>query len=275
MEKVKMIERSLITTYRKGIYSCFIKAINEYELVKENDKICVCISGGKDSMVLAKLFQELQRHSSLNFEVEYVVMNPGYNNEILKQIKSNLELLNIDATIVSTNIFEESNKCIKNPCYICAKLRRGALYRIAKEKGCNKIALGHHYDDVIETTLMSMLTNGSFQTMLPKLKSTSFEGMELIRPLYLIREADIKNWRDYNGLHFIQCACHFTDTCSSCREDGSSVSKRMEIKNLIKELKKTNPYIEKNIFKSVENVNLDTVIAYKKGDKKITFLDEY
>ena len=270
MEKVKMIERSLITTYRKGIYSCFIKAINEYELVKENDKICVCISGGKDSMVLAKLFQELQRHSSLNFEVEYVVMNPGYNNEILKQIKGNLELLNIDATIVSTNIFEESNKCIKNPCYICAKLRRGALYRIAKEKGGNKIALGHHYDDVIETTLMSMLTNGSFQTMLPKLKSTSFEGMELIRPLYLVRERYIINWARYNGLSFINCACSMTK-----REDSSFEGQRKKTKRLIQELKKYHPNVEDNIFASSKNVNLNMILGYKKDEKEYSFLDIY
>lgn len=271
----KKCEHSITTTYRKQLLSPFLKAIDTYELIQEGDKIAVCISGGKDSMLMAKLFQALKRFSRVNFEVVFLIMDPGYSELNRLLIEENARNLNVPVEIFETKIFDIVYSQTKTPCYLCARMRRGHLYNKAKELGCNKIALGHHYDDVIETILMGMMYGGQIQTMMPKLKSDNFEGMELIRPLYLIREADIKNWRDYNGLHFIQCACHFTDTCSSCREDGTSVSKRMEIKNLIKELKKTNPYIEKNIFKSVENVNLDTVIAYKKGDKKITFLDEY
>ena len=268
-------EHSITTTYRKQLLSPFLKAIDTYQLIQEEDKIAVCISGGKDSMLMAKLFQALKRFSRVNFDVVFLIMDPGYSELNRLLIEENARNLNVPVEIFETRIFDIVYSQAKTPCYLCARMRRGHLYNQAKLLGCNKIALGHHYDDVIETILMGMMYGGQIQTMMPKLKSDNFEGMELIRPLYLIREADIKNWRDYNGLHFIQCACHFTDTCSSCREDGTSVSKRMEIKNLIKELKKTNPYIEKNIFKSVENVNLDTVIAYKKGDKKITFLDEY
>ena len=210
MENYKEIERSIITTYRARLWSKFTKAIRDYELIEENDNICVCISGGKDSMVMAKLFQELKRHSKINFNVEYLVMNPGYNQENLNMIKHNLELLNVPAKIVESNIFEVANAQDKNPCYLCARMRRGTLYKIAKGMGCNKIALGHHYDDVIETTLMNMLNAGSFQTMLPKLHSDNFEGMELIRPLYLIREKDIVTWAISCNLKFIQCACAFT-----------------------------------------------------------------
>ena len=268
-------ERSITTTYRKQLLSPFLKAIDTYELIKEGDKIAVCISGGKDSMLMAKLFQTLKRFSRVNFDIEFIIMDPGYSELNRLLIEENARNLNVPVKIFETSIFDIVYNQEKTPCYLCARMRRGHLYNYAKEIGCNKIALGHHYDDVIETILMGMMYGGQVQTMMPKLKSDNFEGMELIRPLYLIRENDIKNWRDYNGLHFIQCACHFTDTCSSCREDGTTSSKRMEIKNLIRDLKKTNPYIEKNIFKSVENVNLDTIIAYKKDGKKISFLDEY
>ena len=268
-------ERSITTTYRKQLLSPFLKAIDTYQLIQEGDKIAVCISGGKDSMLMAKLFQALKRFSRVNFDVEFIIMDPGYSELNRLLIEENARNLNVPVKIFETSIFDVVYNQEKSPCYLCARMRRGHLYNYAKEIGCNKIALGHHYDDVIETILMGMMYGGQIQTMMPKLKSDNFEGMELIRPLYLIRENDIKNWRDYNGLHFIQCACHFTDTCSSCREDGTTSSKRMEIKNLIRDLKKTNPYIEKNIFKSVENVNLDTIIAYKKDGKKISFLDEY
>lgn len=274
-ERYPEIEKSIRKKFHKTIFSRFTKAINEYELVKEGDKIAVCISGGKDSMLMAKLFQELQKHRKVNFEVVFLVMDPGYNETNRRVIEENARLLNIPITIFETNIFETVYEIEKSPCYLCARMRRGYLYSKAKELGCNKIALGHHYDDVIETILMGMLYGAQIQTMMPKLHSTNFEGMELIRPMYLIREDDIKYWRDYNDLHFIQCACRFTDTCTTCREDGSTGSKRMEIKGLIKELKEINPFIEGNIFKSVENVNLSTVIAYKENGVKHHFLENY
>lgn len=274
-ERYPEIEKSIRKKFHKTIFSRFTKAINEYELVKEGDKIAVCISGGKDSMLMAKLFQELQKHRKVNFDVIFLVMDPGYNETNRKVIEENARLLNIPITIFETNIFETVYEIEKSPCYLCARMRRGYLYSKAKELGCNKIALGHHYDDVIETILMGMLYGAQIQTMMPKLHSTNFEGMELIRPMYLIREDDIKHWRDYNDLHFIQCACRFTDTCTTCREDGSTGSKRMEIKGLIKELKEINPFIEGNIFKSVENVNLSTVIAYKENGVKHHFLENY
>lgn len=274
-ERYPEIEKSIRKKFHKTIFSRFTKAINEYELVKEGDKVAVCISGGKDSMLMAKLFQELQKHRKVNFDVIFLVMDPGYNETNRKVIEENARLLNIPITIFETNIFETVYEIEKSPCYLCARMRRGYLYSKAKEVGCNKIALGHHYDDVIETILMGMLYGAQIQTMMPKLHSTNFEGMELIRPMYLIREDDIKHWRDYNDLHFIQCACRFTDTCTTCREDGSTGSKRMEIKGLIKELKEINPFIEGNIFKSVENVNLSTVIAYKENGVKHHFLENY
>lgn len=274
-ERYPEIEKSIRKEFHKTIFSRFTKAINEYELVKEGDKIAVCISGGKDSMLMAKLFQELQKHRKVNFDVVFLVMDPGYNETNRKVIEENARLLNIPITIFETSIFETVYEIEKSPCYLCARMRRGYLYSKAKELGCNKIALGHHYDDVIETILMGMLYGAQIQTMMPKLHSTNFEGMELIRPMYLIREDDIKHWRDYNDLHFIQCACRFTDTCTTCREDGSTGSKRMEIKGLIKELKEINPFIEGNIFKSVENVNLSTVIAYKENGVKHHFLENY
>lgn len=269
------VEQSIRKKFRKKIWRMFAKAINTYDLVKEGDKIAVCISGGKDSMLMAKLFQELKRHNKFEFELVFLVMDPGYSEANRKVIENNAKLMDIPITVFESTIFDAVYEVEKSPCYLCARMRRGYLYNKAKELGCNKIALGHHYDDVIETILMGMLYGGQVQTMMPKLHSQNFEGMELIRPMYLIREDDIKHWRDYNNLHFIQCACRFTDTCTTCRTDGSTVSKRMEIKNLIAELKKTNPFIESNIFKSVENVNLKTIVAYKKDGVKHSFLESY
>mgnify|MGYP001316113315 FL=1 len=268
------VEKSIRKKFSKTIWGRFTKAIIEYELVKPNDKIAVCISGGKDSMLMAKLFQELKRHNKFPFELVYLVMDPGYSVENRDVIENNARKLNIPITVFETNIFESVYNVEKYPCYLCARMRRGYLYKKAKELGCNKIALGHHYDDVIETILMGMLYGGQVQTMMPKLHSTNYEGMELIRPLYLIREAEIKHWRDYNKLNFIQCACRFTDTCTSCTPSNTG-SKRQEIKQLIAELKKINPQIESNIFRSVENVNLNTIISYKKDDLQHSFLDDY
>lgn len=267
------IEQSIRKKFRKTIWCRFTRAVREYELVKEGDKIAVCISGGKDSMLMAKLFQELKRHNKFNFEVVFLVMDPGYSLANRQIIEANAKRMNIPITIFESDIFDAVFNIEKSPCYLCARMRRGHLYSKAKELGCNKIALGHHYDDVIETILMGMLYGAQMQTMMPKLHSTNFEGMELIRPLYLIREDDIKKWRDSNDLHFIQCACKFTDTCSTC--GGENTSKRVEVKNLIRQLKETNPFVESNIFKSVENVNLSTVIAYKKDGVKHHFLDDY
>ena len=273
MEKYQEIERSIIKTYRSKIWSNFIKAIKTYELIKENDKICVCISGGKDSMLLAKLFQELKRHSDFEFEVEYLVMNPGYNEENLNLIKHNLEIMNIPAKIVETDIFAIANIQDKSPCYLCARMRRGALYRLAEDMGCNKIALGHHYDDVIETTLMNMLNAGSFQTMLPKLYSDNYKGMELIRPLYLVREKDILAWTKYNELKFIQCACRLTEEAAT--KDDEAISQRKETKKLIKSLIKYNQNVEKNIFASTSNVNMNMILGYKRDGEKHSFLEFY
>jgi tRNA(Ile)-lysidine synthase TilS/MesJ len=273
--RAQEVEKSLRKRFHKEIFSKFAKAINEYELVKENDRIAVCISGGKDSMLMAKLFQELKRHNKFPFEVRYLVMDPGYNAVNRQTIEDNARMLEVPVTIFQSDIFESVVTVEKSPCYLCARMRRGHLYSKARELGCNKIALGHHYDDVIETILMGMLYGGQVQTMMPKLHSTNFPGMELIRPLYLVREADICRWRDYNHLHFIQCACRFTEGCSTLRADGTSDSKRMEVKNLIAQLKKTNPFVESNIFRSVENVNLSTVIAYKDHGVRHHFLEEY
>ena len=268
------VEQSIRKKFRVSLMSKFIKALKTYQLVNEGDRVAVCISGGKDSMLMAKLFQELKRYSEVNFEVKYLVMDPGYNADNRRIIEDNARALGIPVTIFETDIFESVYNVEKSPCYLCARMRRGYLYRFAQELGCNKIALGHHYDDVIETILMGMLHGAQIQSMMPKLHSTNFPGMELIRPLYLIREDDIKAWRDYNGLHFIQCACKFTDTCTTCN-DGQSHSKRQETKELIRELKKSNPDVEKCIFKSVENVNLDTLIAYKQHGVRHHFLDSY
>ena len=273
-DRCSEIERSIVKKFRKEIWRKFTKAINEYELIQDGDKIAVCISGGKDSMLMAKLFQELERHGKKNFEVVFLVMNPGYNEINYETIVNNAKILNVPITVFTSEIFDIVAGEEESPCYLCARMRRGHLYSKAKELGCNKIALGHHFDDVIETILMGMLYGGQVQTMMPKLHSTNFEGMELIRPLYLIREDDIKAWRDYNDLHFIQCACKFTDTCTTCNNNENR-SKRVEIKELIKTLKQVNPFVESNIFRSVENVNLSTVVAYKKDGVKHHFLDTY
>ncbi len=274
-EKKKKAEESIQKKFHKQLFSPFAKACKTYKLIEEGDHIAVCISGGKDSMLMAKLFQEIKRHRQVDFDLTFLVMDPGYNTENRKLIESNAEALGIPITVFESTIFDAVDTIEKNPCYLCARMRRGYLYSRAKALGCNKIALGHHYDDVIETILMGMIHGAQIQTMMPKLHSTNFEGMELIRPLYLVREADICAWRDYNDLHFLQCACHFTDTCTTCHEDGTTSSKRLETKKLIAELKKTNPFIESNIFRSVENVNLDTVIEYKKDGIRHNFMDEY
>ena len=274
-EKQHRAEESIRKKFHKQLFTPFAKACKSYQLIKEGDHIAVCISGGKDSMLMAKLFQEIKKHRQCNFELTFLVMDPGYNKENRELIESNAKALGIPVTIFESDIFDAVDNIEKSPCYICARMRRGFLYSKAKELGCNKIALGHHYDDVIETILMGMLHGAQIQTMMPKLHSTNFEGMELIRPLYLVRESDICAWRDYNDLHFLQCACHFTDTCTTCHEDGTTSSKRLETKKLIAELKKNNPFVESNIFKSMENVNLDTVIEYKKNGERHHFLDEY
>lgn len=273
-EKQKEIERSIIKKFRKGIWRKFTKGIREYDLIQDGDKIAVCISGGKDSMLMAKLFQELKKHNKFPFEVKFLVMDPGYSPENRQVIEENARKLKIPIQIFESDIFDAVYTIEKSPCYLCARMRRGHLYTFAKQLGCNKIALGHHYDDVIETILMGMLYGAQVQTMMPKLHSTNFEGMELIRPLYLVREDDIKAWRDYNNLHFIQCACKFTDTCTTCNNE-ENLSKRVEVKELIRTLKAKNPFVESNIFKSVENVNLDTVVAYKQGGVRHHFLDTY
>lgn len=271
-ERLKDIERSINKKFHKQIWSRFTSGINDYHLVEPGDKIAVCISGGKDSMLMAKLFQELKRHNKFPFELVFLVMDPGYNPRNRELIESNAKLLNIPVTIFESDIFESVVHIEKSPCYLCARMRRGYLYSKAKELGCNKIALGHHYDDVIETVLMGMLYGGQVQTMMPKLHSTNFEGMELIRPMYLIREDDIKHWCSYNDLHFLQCACRFTENCATQPDNNS---KRQEIKEMIRRMKEINPQVESNIFKSVENVNIDTVISYKKDGIKHSFLDEY
>ena len=274
-DRIKEIERSLQKKFHKKIFAPFVKAIKKYELVKENDKIAICISGGKDSMLMAKLFQELQRHNKFHFDIEYIVMDPGYSEINRKIIENNIKILGIPATIFETDIFDTVYNIEKSPCYLCARMRRGCLYNKAKELGCNKIALGHHYDDVIETILMGMLYGAQIQTMMPKLHSENFEGMELIRPLYLIREEDIKKWRDYNDLYFLQCACRFTDALATAEPDSRAMSKRAEMKSLIAKLTEMNPLAEAHIFKSVENVNLNTIIAYKQNGVKHHFLDNY
>ena len=272
-EKRARIEQSIIKKFRKPIWRAFTRALNTYDLIQEGDKIAVCISGGKDSMLMAKLFQELRRHNKFPFELVFLVMDPGYSEANRKVIEHNAELMGIPVTIFETEIFDAVYSVEKSPCYLCARMRRGYLYHKAQELGCNKIALGHHYDDVIETILMGMLYGGQVQTMMPKLHSTNFAGMELIRPLYLVRESSIEHWRDYNGLHFIQCACKFTDTCTSCNPDNTS--KRKRTKELIQMLHAESPQVESNIFRSVEHVNIDTVIGYKQHGQLHSFLDSY
>ncbi len=269
------IEKSIRKKFHKQLFSRFAKAVRDYQLVQEGDKIAVCISGGKDSMLMAKLFQELQKHKKVSFALEFLVMDPGYLPRNLRLIEENAGGMGIPVKIFETEIFDAVYEVEKSPCYLCARMRRGHLYHQAKEMGCNKIALGHHYDDVIETILMGMLYGGQVQTMMPKLHSTNFAGMELIRPMYYIREDDIRHWRDYNGLHFLQCACRFTENCAANGQDGSGESKRLEVKQLIARMKQTNPFVEANIFKSVENVNLSTIIAYKEQGQRRHFLDFY
>jgi len=269
------IEKSIRKKFHKQLFSRFAKAVRDYQLIQEGDKIAVCISGGKDSMAMAKLFQELQKHRKVNFELEFLVMDPGYLPRNRKLIEENAKRLGIPVKIFETQIFDAVYEIEKSPCYLCARMRRGHLYSQGKELGCNKIALGHHYDDAIETILMGMLYGGQIQTMMPKLHSTNFAGMELIRPMYYIREDDIKHWRDYNRLQFLQCACRFTEACAVQGTDDKILSKRMEIKQLIAEMKKVNPFVEGNIFKSVENVNLSTIIAYKEHGERHHFLDFY
>ena len=272
---LKQVEEGITKRFRVPLLSRFVKAIKDYKLISNGDKIAVCMSGGKDSFLMAKLFQEYHKYSKEKFDLKFVVMDPGYNKQNRNIIEENARRLNIPIEIFESDIFESVYGVEKSPCYLCARMRRGYLYNYAKNVGCNKIALGHHYDDVIETILMGMLYGAQVQTMMPKLKSTNFEGMQLIRPLYLIREDDIKTWRDAYDLHFIQCACKFTDTCTTCRPDGQNRSKRQATKELIRMLKKESPDVEKCIFRSVENVNLDTVIAYKKGGETHNFLDTY
>ena len=272
-EKRARIEQSIIKKFRKPIWRAFPRALNTYDLIQEGDKIAVCISGGKDSMLMAKLFQELKKHGKFQFETVFLVMNPGYNADNWKIIQDNAKLLGIPLTVFESDIFDTVATIEQNPCYLCARMRRGHLYAQAKALGCNKIALGHHFDDVIETILMGMLYSGKIETMMPKLHSQNFEGMELIRPMYLIKEDAVKAWRDYNGLQFIQCACRFTENCVSC--GGGRGSKRDEMKELIAHFRKESDVIEKNIFKSVHNINLKTVIGYHRDDWTYNFLDDY
>lgn len=270
----QLIERSIITKFRKELWRPFIYAVKRYELIQTGDKIAVCISGGKDSMLMAKLMQELCRHSDVPFEPVFLVMDPGYNELNRQKIESNAELLNIPVTIFETNIFDVANSIEQSPCYLCARMRRGHLYSKAKELGCNKIALGHHFNDVIETTVMGMFYGSQLQAMMPKLHSKNFEGMELIRPMYCIHEDAILAWKRYNQLEFIQCACRFTENCTIC-DNGGGGSKRQEIKTLLSRLKRDNPNIEKSIFNSIHKVSLDTMPGYKSGGEEHSFLDFY
>ena len=274
LERYQQIERSIITTYRKTLWSPFVLAVKKYRLISKGDKIAVCISGGKDSMLLAKLMQELQRHSEVPFELVFLVMDPGYNEENLQRIKDNAALLNVPITVFESDVFAAADAAAgDSPCYLCARMRRGHLYAKAKELGCNKIALGHHKSDVIETTLMGMLYGGQIQGMLPRLKSTNFEGMELIRPMYCILEEDILRWQKYNGLEFIACACKFVKSLEG-QEVLPTFSARKRVKSLIAELKKEHENVEHCIFQSIHNVQLDTLAEYKQDGAKHSFLDK-
>ncbi len=266
-------EQSLNKKFRKSIWSKFTLAVKKYRLIDKDDKIAVCISGGKDSMLMAKLMQTFAKYSEVPFTPIFLVMNPGYNPQNLQKIKDNAEKLEIPLTIFDTDVFDIANSVTESPCYLCARMRRGYLYSKAKELGCNKIALGHHFSDVIETTVMGMFYGAQIQAMLPKLRSKNFEGMSLIRPLYCVHEDDVIAWKNYNGLDFIQCACRFTE--KNYGGDGTGNSKRLEIKNLIKELKKTNPNIEKSIFRSIHAVSLDTMVGYKQDGVEHSFLERY
>jgi len=272
MEKCKEIERSIIKKYRKDIWAKFVKAVIDYKLIEENDKIMVCISGGKDSFLLAKCMEEIKKHGKFDFDLYFVCMNPGYNEKNKDLILKNAEIMNIDLEMFDSDIFDVVSNVDRSPCYLCARMRRGCLYNKAKELGCNKIALGHHFDDVIETTLLSMFYGSEIKTMMPKLHSTNFEGLELIRPLYLVKEEDIISWAKFNDLKFLNCACKFTEKNSN---DFESTSKRKEIKQLIKDLKKVNKNIDHNIFKSLDNVNLNCVLGTTKEGIKKSFLEDY
>ena len=274
MERYEEIEQTITKRFRKEIWKMFVKGISEYKMIQDGDKIAVCISGGKDSMLMAKCFQEIKKHKKMNFELEFIVMNPGYNEVNKQKIIDNAKLLNVPITMFETDIFSRVVHIENNPCYLCARMRRGHLYEKAKELGCNKIALGHHFDDVIETILMGMFYGSQMQTMMPKVCSTSHPGMELIRPLYFVREEDIIAWKEKNDLDFIQCACKFTEEYNMSQNPGD-VSKREEMKQLIKDMKKKYDKIDINIFNSVQNVNLDTIISYRKGDEFHHFLDDY
>lgn len=273
MSRAQLAERSILKKYNKAIWSRFIKGMKEYKMISEGDRIAVCISGGKDSMLMAKCIEHLQKYSEIPFEARYIVMDPGYNPVNRQKIIDNAGLLEIPVEIFESSIFDAVADIEKNPCYLCARMRRGYLYSRAQALGCNKIALGHHFDDVIETILMGVIYGAQFQTMMPKLHSSNFTGMELIRPLYMVREADIIAWARYNGLEFLQCACRFTERCAE--GDGVGASKRQEIKELLKKLRADNPLIDMNIFRSAENVNLETVISYHKGEEYHSFLDDY
>ncbi|MDE5754408.1 MAG: tRNA 2-thiocytidine biosynthesis protein TtcA [Oscillospiraceae bacterium] len=268
------IEETIVRKFNKTIWLKFLKGIKEYQLIQEGDKIAVCISGGKDSMLMAKCMQRMQRYSKFPFEVVFLVMNPGYNERNRLKIIENAELLDIPIQIFDARIFDYVVTVDQNPCYLCARMRRGHLYKTAQDLGCNKIALGHHFDDVIETILMGMLYGSQIQTMMPKIHSENFKDMQLIRPLYLVRESDIIAWQEYNQLEFIQCACRFTEKYEIDQNGGNS-SKRQEIKELLQQLRKISPAIDKNIFRSVENVNLKTIISYHIGDEYHHFLDDY
>ena len=270
----QLIERSINKKFRKELWKPFIYAVKRYELIQPGDKIAVCISGGKDSMLLAKLMQELHRHSDVPFEVVYLVMDPGYNEINRRKIESNAQLLRIPITVFETDIFAIANSTEQSPCYLCARMRRGHLYSKAKELGCNKIALGHHFNDVIETTVMGMFYGSQLQAMPPKLHSKNFDGMELIRPLYCVHEEDILAWKRYNDLEFIQCACRFTENCTMC-DNGGGGSKRQEVKLLLRRLKRDNPNIEKSIFNSIHAVSLDTMVGYKTKGVEHSFLEGY
>ena len=269
------IERSIIRKFRKRTWSPFTKAVRDYELIREGDRVACCISGGKDSFLLAKLLQELQRHGPVPFELVFLVMNPGYNEENRKLILENARILGLDLELFETNIFAAVDHIDRNPCYLCARMRRGYLYSQAKKLGCNKIALGHHFDDAVETFLMSILYAGEVRAMMPKLHSTSCPGMELLRPLYYVREADIRQWRDENGLRFLQCACRFTEENALPRADGASGSKRLEMKELIRRLEAGNPQVGANIFHAMGNINLETVLGYKLDGREHSFPDTY
>lgn len=273
MDRLQEIERSIIKKFRKEIWRNFAFAVGRYQLIQEGDKIAVCISGGKDSMLMAKCMQEIQRHGRVPFETEFLVMDPGYNKENRRRVEDNAALLGIPVRIFETDIFDIVAEEEKSPCYLCARMRRGCLYSRAQALGCNKIALGHHFDDVIETILMSMLYGGQVRTMMPKLHSTNYPGMQLIRPMYLVKEEDIQHWRRYNELEFIQCACRFTENC--VLGDSGGGGKRQEMKQLIQRFRKINPKIDQNIFTSVENINLETVISYRDKDGLHSFLDDY